>query len=110
MCATSPRTRVRPDPLDLAGIDDMLSPDEKAVRAAGTSLALPPRWPCTSDVARTAWVWAPKTSIGKPNNVTKALEICRPARTCRGRQRTIRPGREGPGPGPEARYPVIHTG
>ncbi|MHB8273884.1 MAG: hypothetical protein ACYDC9_03835 [Dermatophilaceae bacterium] len=96
MCATSPRTRVKPDPLDLAVIDDMLSPDEKAVRAAGTSLALPPRWPCTSDVARTAWVWAPKTSIGKPNNVTKALEICRPARTCRGANGQSAPAGKGP--------------
>lgn len=34
MNATSPRTRVKPDPLDLAGIDDMLSADEKAVRAS----------------------------------------------------------------------------
>jgi glutaryl-CoA dehydrogenase len=34
MNAASPRTRVRPNPLDLAGIDDMLSPDEKAVRAS----------------------------------------------------------------------------
>ena len=28
------RTRVKADPLDLAGIDDMLSAEEKAVRAA----------------------------------------------------------------------------
>jgi len=34
MNATSPTTRVKPDPLDLASIDDMLSPDEKAVRAS----------------------------------------------------------------------------
>ncbi|NMM24988.1 MAG: acyl-CoA dehydrogenase [Phycicoccus sp.] len=34
MTATTPRTRVRPDPLDLAGIDDMLTADEKAVRAS----------------------------------------------------------------------------
>jgi hypothetical protein len=32
--AASPRTRVKPNPLDLAGIDDMLSPDAKAVRAS----------------------------------------------------------------------------
>ena len=34
MNAASPRTRVKPNPLDLAGIDDMLSADEKAVRAS----------------------------------------------------------------------------
>ena len=34
MSATPPKTRVRLDPLDLAGIDDLLSAEEKAVRAA----------------------------------------------------------------------------
>ena len=34
MSATPPQARVRVDPLDLAGIDDMLSAEEKAVRAS----------------------------------------------------------------------------
>ena len=34
MSPRPPTTRIKPDPMDLAGIDDMLSAEEKAVRAA----------------------------------------------------------------------------
>jgi glutaryl-CoA dehydrogenase len=34
MSPRPPTTRVKPDPMDLAGIDDLPSSEEKAVRAA----------------------------------------------------------------------------
>jgi glutaryl-CoA dehydrogenase len=62
----TPSTRVTLDPLDLAGIDDLLSPEEKAVRASVRQMASERIQPFVAD-------WFERGEIPDPRGLAKEL-------------------------------------